>query len=341
MTSQAEGLLRGWLTREARVERAPRDPQADLIVRDGRSTLVIEVKRLAEPGWLREGIQSARAAASRVSRNAVPVLAVPFMAEGGRKVCEEAGISWLDLSGNADIVAPGLRIYVEGRPNKFKRRGRPSSAFAPKSARIVRTFLTNPGRAFKQRELSYATGLDDGRALDEGFVSRIVRKLIADRMVEKGADGLLRLSDPSLVLDAWRDAYDFSKHRVVAGHVSARSSTELVVRVARSLREEKLAFAATGLAGAWLMTHFATFRLTTFFVADEPTDNLLRRIGFRAEERGANVWLVVPNDEGVFAGASEREGVRCVHPVQAYLDLKGHPERSAEAADEVRRQLLG
>jgi hypothetical protein len=52
------------------------------------------------------------------------------------------------------------------------------------------------------------------------------------------------------------------------------------------------------------------------------------------------VWLVVPNDEGVFDGAAEREGVRCVHPVQAYLDLKDHPERSAEAAQQLRRKLL-
>jgi hypothetical protein len=333
MTSQAESLLKGWLTKGARIDRRTRDGQADLVVRDGRSTLVVEVQRLAEPGWLREGIQSARAAASRVSRNAVPVLAVPFMAEGGRKACQEAGISWLDLSGNADIVAPGLRIYVEGRTNKFKRRGRPSSVFAPKSARVVRTFLLNPGRAFKQRELSQA-------GLDEGFVSRIVRKLIADRMVEKGRDGLLRLPDPNVALDAWRDAYDFSKHQIIAGHVSARASTELVARLSGALRKQRLTFAATGLVAAWLMTSFATFRLTTFFVADEPSEELLHEIGFRAEERGANVWLVVPYDEGVFTGVSDRGGIPCVHPVQAYLDLKGHPERSAEAADEVRRQLL-
>jgi hypothetical protein len=42
----------------------------------------------------------------------------------------------------------------------------------------------------------------------------------------------------------------------------------------------------------------------------------------------------------VFDGARERSGVDCVHPVQAYLDLAAHPERAAEAADEVRAQLL-
>ena len=63
-------------------------------------------------------------------------------------------------------------------------------------------------------------------------------------------------------------------------------------------------------------------------------------MAFREESRGESVWLVVPNDEGIFQGALDREGVRCVHPVQVYLDLKNHPERSAEAAEELRRKFL-
>ena len=49
--------------------------------------------------------------------------------------------------------------------------------------------------------------------------------------------------------------------------------------------------------------------------------------------------LVVPNDEGVFHGAEIVDGIRCVHPVQAYVDLKDHPERAPEAASEIRRHL--
>ena len=63
-------------------------------------------------------------------------------------------------------------------------------------------------------------------------------------------------------------------------------------------------------------------------------------LGFREEPRGANTWLVTPNDEGVFDGAEVVNGIRCVHPVQAYLDLKSHPERATEAAEELRKRLL-
>ena len=43
-------------------------------------------------------------------------------------------------------------------------------------------------------------------------------------------------------------------------------------------------------------------------------------------KRSANLWLVLPDDEGVFHGSQEQNGVRYVSAVQTYLDLKGQPE---------------
>ncbi len=43
---------------------------------------------------------------------------------------------------------------------------------------------------------------------------------------------------------------------------------------------------------------------------------------------------------GVFHGVQEVVGVRCVHPVQVYVDLKGHPERADEAAEHLLREHL-
>ena len=54
-------------------------------------------------------------------KHVVPLVAVPFMGEVGRMACEDLGVGWLDLCGNAHIVAPSLRIIVEGRPNRFFR----------------------------------------------------------------------------------------------------------------------------------------------------------------------------------------------------------------------------
>ena len=67
---------------------------------------------------------------------------------------------------------------------------------------------------------------------------------------------------------------------------------------------------------------------------------LVKQLRFREDRRGANTWFVVPNDEGVFSCGRTMAGVNCVHPVQAYLDLQEHPERAAEAAEELKYRLL-
>jgi hypothetical protein len=333
---QAEAILRQWLDADVHFERASagKDAGADLLVRVGRPVLAIEVKVTSDSSSIAPMVAQARQNASRIGKAAVPVVVVPFMGEVGRRLCEKAGVSWFDLSGNAEIVAPGLRIHVEGKPNKYKKPGRPSTVFSPRSSRIVRQLLMNPDRAVTQRELARLAGLN------EGFTSRIVHKLEDDDHLERDDAGALHVKSPDLLLDAWRETYDFSKHRILRGHIASRSSEDGLGRLSDVFKKKKVRCAVTGLGAAWLLTKFAGFRLMTVFVAEEPSDALLNAAGFRAEERGANTWLVVPNDEAVFTGVEERDDVPCVHPVQAYLDLKAQPERSDEAAVELRKQLL-
>ena len=315
-----------------KVQRQPAAGGVDMLVAVGDFNFVVECKSSGAAAAVGMAVRAVKEFAGR--RKGVPLVAVPFMGDVGKRLCEEAGVCWLDLSGNAHLVTPGLRVNIEGKPNQFKRLGRPRSLFAPKSSRIARWLLIEPERAFSQRELAKASDLD------EGFTSRIVRQLEEQRLVSRAAGGAVKVADFGALLDAWREAYDFSKHHIVRGHIAARSSDEILRRVSEQLKRGKLEHAATGLAGAWLLNQFAGFRLVAFYVAQMPSAKAQQAMGFHEELRGENVWLVVPNDEGVFHGAAEREGIHCVHPVQVYLDLKNHPERSAEAAEQLRRKLL-
>jgi len=267
-------------------------------------------------------------------RKTIPLIIVPYMGELGRRYCDEHGLSWLDLSGNARIRASGLFIHVEGRSNLFKSAGRPQDVFAPKSSRIARYLLLNPDRGFTQRELSQITGVD------EGHTSRIVRRLEQDRLIARDNSGTLGVSDPNELLKAWHEAYDFKKHHIIKGHVASRSGDALLRRIADSLTENAVDYAATGLGAAWLYCYFANFRLATFYLRHLPSEKVLGSLNFREDERGANTWLVIANDEGIFYGSKVHDGIPCVHPVQVYLDLKGHPERASEAAAKLRQDYF-
>lgn len=163
----------------------------DLVVRAHDRVYVVEIK--AEPR-----VGSAQRAAEHLSKavrgrhaSAVPLLVAPHIGPAVARAVRDAGVSYLDLSGNAHIEAPGLLIHVEGKANRFARRGRPASVFAPKSARIARLLLLDPDRFVSQTELASRSGL--GR----GFVSRIVRRLGDDALLEAGPKGTVRAKTPA------------------------------------------------------------------------------------------------------------------------------------------------
>ena len=307
--------------------------QWDLVATAGGRTFVVECKSSGSLGSVSMAVNQLSQASSHCPDPVIPLLAVPYMGETARAYCEQNGVAWLDLSGNGRIVAPGMFYQEIGHPNRFPRPGRPESAFGPKGSRIARQLLMDTERPVRQRNLAAST------SLNEGHVSRIVGKLVDTGLVQRGDDGI-EVADANLLLDAWREDYRFDRHTVITGHVAARSGDALTRSLAATLSELEVPHAATGLSAAWLWTRYAGFRLATVYLADIPSDGLMADLGFREVPRGANTWLVVPNDAGVFHGAGEVDDICCVHPIQAYLDLQGHPERAQEAAEELRSRFL-
>lgn len=291
--------------------------------------------------------QAARRVAKRHGHvHDIPLVVVPYMGNVGRQLCEETGASWVDLSGNAHIVhpRPPVRIHIEGKPNRFKSAGRPPNPFAAKSSRIARCLLQDPSRALTQRELSVATDVS------EGFVSHIVHRLEDLGLLVREESGALRVPDPELLLQAWTERYDFSKHQIVEAHVMTRSPELLLHELPPFFEAAGWEYAFTGLAGAWLCAPFASYGLTTVYVRDPKSSapepdalpTILEKLSFRIHPRAPNLWVVFPRDDGVFqfAGPQGKAGIRSAHPVQVYLDLSGHPERSDEAAAELKKQRM-
>lgn len=263
----------------------------------------------------------------------IRLLATPFLGALGRQLCREARVSWVDLSGNAHLVGPGLYLHVEGKPNRYVKRGRPSSLFAPKSARLARWLLVGNRAPFRLGEASEATGLSPG------FASKILARLLEEGYLRRD-ESWFELTAPGQLLDDWRKASEFEKNEIVKGYCHARSGTELTEKLALAFTDTGPHYALTGLAAAWEMTHFAAFRTVSAYVAELPSPRTLEALGFKEGARGANTWLILPRDEGVFQGATDWDGARCVSPAQVYVDLAAHAERAPEAAEALRSQVL-
>ncbi len=303
--------------------------EIDLAARTHTHTVAVEVKGSDDIAAL----ERALAHLLRIPRinGEIPLLMVPYMGPRARTWAREKQVSWADLSGNADIRAPNLRVFVAGNGNRYAHSGRPANPFAPKYARVSRVLLADADRWWRQRDLCAETALSDAT------VSRAVGHLKQADLLESDSDGAVRARAPSLLLDAWAQRYSFADHRVHRFQTVARTGHAALQSLAKKLSASGTTWAATGLSAAYMWTRFADFRLTTVFVEQLPRD--MEALGLHPVERGENVWLVVPRDEGVFYKKVE-QGVWCVHPVQVYLDLLGQPERAAEAATHLRAELL-
>ncbi|HEY1379972.1 MAG TPA: hypothetical protein VGF55_24430 [Gemmataceae bacterium] len=328
---QLEGLFRKPI-RAKHVRRPNNGP--DKILRAGKYLFVVEAKSSNRLASIHRACEQARAYAQKESPGAIPLVVVPFMGPSGREACDEAKVSFVDAAGNAHIEAPGLLVHVEGKPNRSPAPGRPSSVFAPRSSRVARQMLLDPQRWWRQKDLA------DKTRLGRGFISRIVARLAEDGLLDRSDDGEVRPSDPDLLLDAWKDEYEFRRHHIIAGHTPARSGEELAGRIADAADRYGHEYAFTGLPAAAALAPFAAFRLAAAYFREHPSDGFLESLGFHAGERGANTWLILPADDGVFDGAKEVRGRTCVSAVQAYLDLLHMPERANEAAEHLREVCL-
>lgn len=315
---------------DLRVEVEPvADPRVDAVIEDGaHRRWLVEVKASSSPGTI-------AAVAEQVKQldpnRGLPILAVPFMTPAGARAAADRGLNWVDLSGNARIRADGLIVSVEGRPRQIATRGRPSSPFAPKSSRVTRLLLLDPWRWWRQADLA------ESACLDDGHVSRIVRRLDADALLDRDQNRL-RPRDPDLLLDAWADDYRFDRHDLVVGHMTG-SGIELARHLHQSLSDHGVGHAFTGLPAAWALSRYARFRLNSVYVDDDPRD-AAQLLDLRRNESGANVQLIGPDDHGIFDGQREVDDLPCVSPVQTYLDLGHLPERANEAARQLREDGL-
>lgn len=299
------------------------DHGTDVSVDAGGRSWAVRAKTSSSPGTIAAVAQRF----ADVNGDATPLLVVPYMTAGGARTAAERGLNWVDLSGNASLRAEGLYVSVQGQENKYARRGRPRTAFAPKSSRIARALLLDPTRWWRQKELA------EGAEVDPGQVSRTVHRLADDELLDLD-DGEVRARDPDLLLDAWDDYYRLDRHDIVSGHLSG-SGMELARELHARLEHADIDHAFTGLPAAWALDPFARFRLVSVYVDGDPR-TAAKQVGLRPNERGANVQLIGPDDHGVFDGRCDADGLPVVAPVQVYVDLQHLPERAAEAAEHLR-----
>lgn len=256
---------------------------------------------------------------------------------GLQKAADELGLNLLDLKGHGKIVAPGLVYAVEPRPALHG--PRTSSPFAPKASRVVRALLSRPEEPSRLSDLAALTELNPGN------VHRVLAALIEQGVVERDEDNYV-VSDPGSLLEAWALQAPAAKDAVVVPY-EGDSASAAVADIVRQVDGEAVIsgeLAAEDLA-PYLPAQSAIVHLLSppaFHTLGLGTAEMSLADRLRAAvSPPPNHLLVDIADVGVGAFGCVRDGVRLASPQQIYVDLARSRGRAWEAAQHLRREVLG
>jgi hypothetical protein len=323
----------GEVAREPVVNGARPDLLIDITAFGKHQTLIIEVKKNAQPRFARNAILQLRDYAAKIEGNAILILAAPYLSPEVRALCKEQNIGYFDLQGNARIVLDNIFIehVVPTRPAVDKRHLK--SLFKPKSAQILRVLLRAPWKPWKVIDLAHAADVS------LGHVSNIRTALLEREWAIETPEGII-LMEPNMLLDAWRDDYKAPSGQRVIFYTIKQSKELEHASFATATHETPHIARAAFSAAAWLAPYARVS--THYFYVDLSGYQLLKdRLDLSSVERGENVVVTLLGDLGPLRDTIEAApGIICTSPVQTYLDLCLLGERGREAADHLREAKL-
>jgi hypothetical protein len=295
--------------------------------------LALEGKREGYPRSVRVAVSQLEHYLRQLPSNthAYGVVAAPFISQASAQICEEAGVGYVDLAGNALLAFDHVFIETRSSENPFREKRELRSLFAPRATRVLRVMLQGPLRTWKVKELAEAS------RVSLGWVSAVRKELLAREWAEKVERSGIRVKHPDALLDTWAKS-DRWADRVQAREYSSLTTdpVEIGSRSHEYFGDHRHAF--TQWLAAELRHPYTTAPLVSVYVDEFPDDaDLRQKLGARRVEEGGRLRLVVPKDAGVFNPAQIVNGFPLVSDVQIYLDLINAGLRGDEAANELRR----
>jgi len=260
------------------------------------------------------------------------ILIAPELSETLITLCRERGINALDLSGRTWIRSDGFIVDRAPKSRDRYRTPLPSiDPFSPKSSRLIRTILSHPGQDWTLTDLTKKT------LLSAGLVSRLIGRLEREGWIKK-AGRQITLTRGTELLDAWAAVDDWTKRTSVRQYSALTKDLEdLAARTRDGLSNNDDGPVFTQWFAANLRHAYTIAPVVSAYVRDFPTETVETSLGLRQVSDGGRLWLIVPQDEGVFQETRPVSGFTLACDTQIYLDLHRAGLRGPEQAQELRK----
>lgn len=307
----------GWSARLEATDPRTTQPIVRVAAPDGRvAELEARVKRRLDP-------RGALELADQLGATETPTLVIStWMSAATRARLVGAGIHLVDLTGNVRLVLsePGLFVEAAGAQRDPSPEERRATLKGPKAGSVVRA-LCRAELPVGVRELAALSGATPG------YVSKLVTALDREAALTRSGDGKVASLQLARLLERWAEDAPLSARATGSSWIDPRGLDAFVKRLAAA----ELRYAVTGSLAAARRAPVAGTRLATVYVEDP--ERFGEAVGLRPAESGANVRLLVPEDEGVFDEGWDEGGVRYAALPQVAADLLSGPGRGPAEAE--------
>jgi len=209
------------------------------------------------------------------------------------------------------------------------------NVFSPMASRIVRVLLTSPMLGWS------ILGLSKEAKTGYGHTFRVVKTLLRMGLCRQTETNRVIVANPGELLTRWAGYYDFALLNEVNAYYSLEADLDGFVKRLSALDEHDLRYALTLQAGASLVTPYVRPVNIHLYVGPGKLSVWQELLDLQLTELGGNVFLVEPYDEGVFYKVQQIRGTNVVSNVQLYIDLYNYPARGREAAEHLRKEVIG
>lgn len=328
-----ERLPATWTVVTATEPRLGREERPDLVLSisspDGEAmTLLVEAKSTISA---RDAAAAADQLKARVDRlgesgiNAVGMVVTGFLSPTGRAQLRRRGIGYGDSTGNLWIQSDRPALFIEAQGSDKNPSPTPSRLQSLKgrgAAAAVRALLDfRPPTGL--RSLASKAGVP------APTLSRVVRLLTDEGLVERSGTGSIADVDWQGVLRRWTQDYAVSESNSASGFLEPRGLRSLVT----SLQATDVPYTVTGTLALPEQLSPSPARLALVYTPNIPA--LAQEIGLRKVDRGANALLLEPIDPAVVSRYRRVRGLNAVALTQLAADLLTAPGRGPAEAEEL------
>jgi hypothetical protein len=195
--------------------------------------------------------------------------------------------------------------------------------------------LLDPKKQWSVLALSKETGTG------YGHTHRVVKTLSTMGLCRKTDANRIVLTNPGELLTRWANYFDFASSNKLNAYYSLYDDLDRFLRKLSTARGRTWKHALTLQAGAALVSPYVRPANIHLYVKSQQLRLWQEFLNLELTEMGGNVFLVEPYDEGVFFELQKRRGLPVVSNVQLYVDLYNYPARGREAAEHLRKEVIG